>query len=1219
MRVLSDWRLQALLGFGVVAAGLGWMVHEPPAGLSLAQWASRALPSALLPDSKPADKAALLATYAQTPLHFEPNVGQAHPDVKFLARGAGYSLLLLPGEAVFHLSRPRPGSAAPDLLPRMDHAVLRAQLVDANPAPRIAAQDKQASYSNYFLGNDPKHWHSGVANYGRVQFGQIWPGIDLVYYGNQNRLEYDFIVQAGVSPERIRLRYSGANKLRVDRDGSLIADTAVGPVRQLPPVSYQDIDGMRHAVASHYVLAGNEVGFALGDYDPSRPLVIDPVLVYSSHLGGGNNFAISDLAVTPTGSAYVTGHTDSNAYPGVSPYQAARQASYNTVVSRFANNGRSLLWSTYLGGTSAGSRGAAIAVDSDDNAWVVGSTQAVSDFPQQNAWQTTGNSQGAGFVSKLAADGQSLLYSSYLSGSSGAAGDAVTSIALATDGSAWLAGTAGSSNFPLTANALQASNASSTSTGFISQLREDSPGSQRYAPAYSSYLGGSGTDSPSRLVLAAGDIFVAGRTTSSDFPLTPANTFNGNGSGSASDAFLARLSGDGQTLRYARYLGGSGHEAAFGLAVDSSGKAFVAGSTQSTDFPTLLPLAGEDSKSSSADTAFLTAYDNTGNPVFSTFLGSSGHASSVALTRSGKPVVAGHMASSFTQVNAIANVSPTDAGNGFIRQLSADGQTLEFSAALGGTGSDEAVSALALDDADAIYVAGTTQSSDFPLKNPAYSHNTAFARSGFVSKIASGPALSVTLYPFTTGINTEVPLLWTTTGAERCRWDGDSADLPANEIVGGNRLVKESAVGVYEYTLRCSNAAGETTAETASLRVVPAPTISLVLSPSSTIAVGQEVTLSWTSTHADTCGLIVTDQDNVSAPLVEESGEAVKGSLSFPPSETGSLTFRLSCKGPGSTGYTQQSKTMTVIAQPVITLTGTPSRQPALFVGDSVTYAWSSTNASSCEAVASASTSDNDLLSGSQPLSGSTTLSMPAAGIQSVSLKCTGPSGATASKTLSYTVYDAASPANLSITAADSSIKLYKSTTLSWTASNAQSCQASGAWSGNRDLSGSNVRVQPTSPLGLKAYTLTCRRPNPDGSSSSFSATANVMVTSPDAPTLSFLANPTTIPLGEVLRLNWSSQNTDSCTASGTSDWAGAKATSGSAEISPAAIGPLTLSLSCLGGGGASVSKNIPITVIAAPVNSSTGGSSESGGGPVDLILLTGLGLLGLARRQGRP
>ena len=260
--------------------------------------------------------------YGKLPLSFESNDGQQDRQVKFLSRGSGYNLFLTNREAVLVLTKsekPAAASAKKATLsqkPKRQSTVLRTKLVAANPAAKVTAEQELPGKVNYFIGNDPEKWRSDVATYAIVRYEQVYPGIDLVYYGNQRQLEYDFVVAPGADPARIRLSLAGGQNMRVDGQGQLVVQTAHGAVRWNKPLIYQKVDGMRRAVKGKYVLRrGHEIGFQVAAYDTARPLVIDPTLVYSTYLGGGNTDEGHGIAVDAAGNAYVTGFTDSTNFP----------------------------------------------------------------------------------------------------------------------------------------------------------------------------------------------------------------------------------------------------------------------------------------------------------------------------------------------------------------------------------------------------------------------------------------------------------------------------------------------------------------------------------------------------------------------------------------------------------------------------------------------------------------------------------------------------------------------------------------------------------------------------------------------------------------------------------------------------------------------------------------------------------------------------------------
>jgi hypothetical protein len=331
------------------------------------------------------DGGAVAAAYGQIPLSFEANQGQADPAVQFLSRGSGYALFLTSHEAVISLRRPittapAASSAATQAAPIED--VLQLQLVGANPAPHAAGLDQLTGTSNYFVGSDLSKWRTNVTTYGKVEYQDVYPGIDLVYYGNQRQLEYDFVVAPGVNPGVIRLSFQGAQNLTLDSQGNLVLHTSGGDVVEHTPVVYQEEAGGRQPVDGHYLLlGGNRVGFQVGPYDTSKPLIIDPVLSYSTYLGGSVNDLGYGIAVDASGNAYVTGYTDSLNFPTTSgdvqgTYGGGAQDAF---VAKLNSAGTALLYSTYLGGSSD-DYGFGIAVDLSGNAYVTGATRS-SNFP----------------------------------------------------------------------------------------------------------------------------------------------------------------------------------------------------------------------------------------------------------------------------------------------------------------------------------------------------------------------------------------------------------------------------------------------------------------------------------------------------------------------------------------------------------------------------------------------------------------------------------------------------------------------------------------------------------------------------------------------------------------------------------------------------------------------------------------------------------------------
>jgi uncharacterized repeat protein (TIGR01451 family) len=413
------------------------------------------------PNGQQQQQARISEAYGKLPLSFEANQGQADPQVKFLSRGSGYSLFLTSTEAVLALSRVVNTEGSNQLAGEQkaadlgqgstSPAVLRMKLLGANPRPQVTGVERQAGETSYFIGNDRSQWRTNIGNYAQVRYESVYPGIDVIYYGNQRQLEYDFVVAPGANPDRIRLAFAGADKMYLDANGELVLNTAVGEVQQHKPVLYQEVDGVRREVAGRYVIKGaRKVGFEVGAYDRSRALVIDPVLVYSTYLGGTSTDRGFGIAVDGSGNAYITGVTSSSSFPTSNPLQAARNGSNDAFVLKLNPAGSALVYATYLGGSGTDT-GTGIAVDGSGNAYVTGFTVS-SNFPTVSPLQSThkGGRQDF-FVAKLNAAGSALTYSTYLGGSGY---DFPVNVAVDLAGNAYLTGYTESVDFP-TVNALQ--------------------------------------------------------------------------------------------------------------------------------------------------------------------------------------------------------------------------------------------------------------------------------------------------------------------------------------------------------------------------------------------------------------------------------------------------------------------------------------------------------------------------------------------------------------------------------------------------------------------------------------------------------------------------------------------------------------------------------------------------------------------------------------------
>ncbi|SFI23351.1 conserved repeat domain-containing protein [Nocardioides psychrotolerans] len=698
------------LAVTVLAAGLAFTALQP--GVS-----SRDVPA-------PAAQDGAVAAYGELPLAFEPNLGQVPDRYDFVSRGRGFGLAIDATGATLSLGTDS------------DQDFVRLAFTGADTSATSAALEPLSGKVNYLVGNDARAWHTGIATFARVSYDDVLPGVDVTYYGtNDGTLEYDFEVAPHADPASIRFGFPGAEGV-VIQDRSLIITTAHGAVTQAAPVIYQRMAGLRVPVDGRFELRGDEVGFSVGAYDPRRPLVIDPTLTYSTYLGGANDEEGHGIAVDDAGSAYVTGVSYSTNFPTRSPLGpgsvvqdangqgAGGTSGADVFVSKLNAAGTGLVYSTYLGGSGADS-GAGVVVDRTGQAHVTGYTDSPN-FPVQAAFQgalAPGSSPGGptptdAFVAKLDANGSALVYSTYLGGSGA---ELAQGIALDRAGRVYVTGSTSSTDFPTQAP-LHGSSAGSYDA-FVTRL--DATGSTL---DYSTYLGGSGTDHAYGIAVdPVGTAYVTGYTSSSNFPTQA--PFQAARAG-AFNAFVTKINDKGSGLVYSTYLGGSGSDVAYGVAVDASGAAYVTGHTTSTNFPLHAALQG--SKAGSID-AFVTKLHPTGSAlVYSTYLGGSDadYGRSIAVDAAGSAFVTGNTFSSgFPTQAALQPAKPFDA---FVTSFNATGSALDFSTYLGGSGSDIGYGIAV--DTDDVYVTGTTSSTNFPTGAPLQAAN-AGAHDAFVTKL----------------------------------------------------------------------------------------------------------------------------------------------------------------------------------------------------------------------------------------------------------------------------------------------------------------------------------------------------------------------------------------------------------------------------------------------------------------------------------------------------
>jgi hypothetical protein len=675
------------------------------------------------------------------PLSFESNQGQTNAKVRFLSRSAETTLFLTPTEAVFtmplHRSAGR-GEQNTQAAEPTSRLALRMQMVGADAGAGAVQQDPQAGRVNYFIGKDPGKWHTGVPTFGRVGFHQVYPGVDVVYYGNEQRLEYDFVVAPHADSKQIRLHFGGAQSVRVDGNGDLLVRTQNRELQWKSPTVYQQQGASRQKVTARFQLkrlpnGQADVTFALGHYDADRALVIDPVLLYATFLGGASGSSGTRITADAAGNAYITGRADAGDFP-VTPgaYETARPFS-SAFVTKLNPTGSALVYSTFLGGnTSGGEFSAGIAVDDLGNAYITGTT-ASADYPTTpGAFQTTRPNQGAGtgFVTKLNPTGTGLVYSTYLGGS---VTEKANAIALDKDGNAYITGQAYSLNFPTTPGSFQPAKAANpfgvaSPNAFVSKL--NSTGS---ALVYSTYLAGTGTQFSADLgvgiaVDADGNAYVTGHTSSQDFPTTPGayQTTNTTVNTLKYIGFVTKFNPTGSALVYSTLLGGTlkNYDSPTGIALDSSGSAYVTGFSYNSDFP-VTPGAFQTARLTQDATGFVTKFNATGTAlVYSTFLGGSGResAQSIAVDAKGNVAVAGQtFSSNFPTTQGVfqRNNRSTSGGNGFVTELNTGGSALLYSTYLGGSTADN-ITAVAFGGNGSLFVTGETSSIDLPTTPGAY-------------------------------------------------------------------------------------------------------------------------------------------------------------------------------------------------------------------------------------------------------------------------------------------------------------------------------------------------------------------------------------------------------------------------------------------------------------------------------------------------------------------
>jgi len=682
--------------------------------------------------------------YGRLPLSFEPNVGQTANEVQFLSRTPQGTVYLTSNEAVLVFREPKKTEAGtrlnrhlhPDfgLTDCRDVSVIRARLADARPQAKAIGQKKLPGIVNYFIGNDPKKWRTRIPTYGGVTYKDIYPGIDLTYYGDGRQLEYDFQLQPGADPNQIGLIIDGSKGVYLDDNGDLIIESVFGNLRQHKPIVYQIIDGQYHNIDGRFVVTGSStIGFRISSYDRTRELVIDPVISYSSYLGGSADDFGGSIVIDAVGNMHIGGEFSTDFVSGgtIGP-----GGDGDACVLKMDPSGTILLYCTYIGGTGTeGTLG--ISIDTAGQTYVAGVTTS-TDFPLVSPVQATYGGIEDGFVAILDDSGSSLIFSSYLGGRYA---DNASGIAVDSAGNVSITGQTLSPDFPTVSALQQSLGGGGYYDCFVTKLGRDGSGI-----LYSTYLGGSGSDLYSAIAVdSSGDAIVTGTTGSPDFPISNAiqPQYGGNG-----DVFLTKINSAGSAFIFSTFLGGSGGEGFSHVTVDSSDLIYVTGLTESTDFPVFNALQPFYNGS---DDGFVTKLTSDGSSyVYSTYLGGmvgggdgpGDYPSAICVDAAGDAVITGQTYD--VDFPIVSPIQSSLSGNydAFVSMLKADGSALLFSTYLGGadTGgqfvhNDEFGGAVAI-AGNVIYVTGATDSLDFPTVQPLQNSFAGGEDDAFITRIS---------------------------------------------------------------------------------------------------------------------------------------------------------------------------------------------------------------------------------------------------------------------------------------------------------------------------------------------------------------------------------------------------------------------------------------------------------------------------------------------------
>lgn len=710
---------------------------------------------AATPESTPNSNSDYVQRFNALPLSFEANRGQVDARVKYLARGQGYTLFLTSGATVLGLRGTGSGEST---------QWVKLVLEGANPKAAVRGENELAAHDNYFIGDDRSKWQSNVPTFARVRYHEVYPGVDLVYHGRQGQLENDFEVRSGAATREIAWRVDGASGIEIDRDGDLIVSAGKNQLRLHRPRAYQ-LDGNRQReVTVNYRIDGKTVGFALGQYDPRKTLVIDPLLTYSTFLGNSGGEIAYDVAIDSSGDAYICGVTASTNFPvSAGSFQTGYAGSGDVFVAKLNPSATGILFASFLGGTG-NDIPARMQLDPSGDIFLVGSTTS-SNFPttpippgtaaeDKQYFQPNYNGNQDAFLTEMKPDGSGLVYSRYIGGTGTDFGTALTLDSL---GDVFVVGSTNSPDL-LTKNPIQPGNVGQYDA-FVAEV--DPAGMM----IYSTYLGGTLNDYGIGIALdSAGNIVLSGYTFSSNFPTQDALQ---SALAGGSDLFITKFTPGSSALLFSTYLGGASIDRLAAMTTDASGNIYLTGDTQSLDYP--VTASAFQPSLTGTDNPFLTKVGSSGSAlVYSTYLGGgdTGMGTAVAVDSAGNAYVTGATGSTnfplidpFQKVLGISgagncgstnlvSVSSVVCPDAFVAKFGPLGIPV-FSSFLGGSGTDSGQS-IAVDSGGSIYVVGGTNSPNFPATFDSYQSaylGTSNNSNAFLAKISPSDGPSIAISP----------------------------------------------------------------------------------------------------------------------------------------------------------------------------------------------------------------------------------------------------------------------------------------------------------------------------------------------------------------------------------------------------------------------------------------------------------------------------------------